>query len=243
LLATEAEYTRLLINIQSVKIAKTQRISLHYSRPTLKPVALTNPRGASKVHKRDRGFPGRQQASADTLGPFVITGGRASLQQEETHMATAKEQVHRLIIERLAADLAVFLAAARSAHEAATHEENIPDNKYDTLSLEASYVAQGQANRAQDLKRSLHAYQTMTLMAFGEDAPIRLSALVHLEGEDGERRALFIGPQEGGMKLKLNGEEIMVITAASPLGTELIGKRVGDQVNIGKRDFEIVEVS
>jgi len=158
-------------------------------------------------------------------------------------MATAKEQVHRLIIEQLAADLTVFLAAARSAHEAATHEENIPDNKYDTLSLEASYVAQGQANRAQGLRKSLHAYQTITLMTFGEDAPIRLSALVYLEGEDGERRALFIGPHEGGMKLKMAGEEIMVITPASPLGTELIGKRVGELVNIGKRDFEIVEVS
>ena len=151
-------------------------------------------------------------------------------------------QIHRLITERLAADLAVFSIAAKTAHEASIHEENIPDNKYDTLSLEASYVAQGQANRAQELKGALHAYQTLTLQQFEEDAPIRLTALVTLEAEDGETRTLFIGPLEGGLKLKLQGEEILVITAGSRLGKDLIGKRIGDVVNLGKRDFEIVLV-
>lgn len=142
----------------------------------------------------------------------------------------------------MAADLAVFSIAAKTAHAASIHEENIPDNKYDTLSLEASYVAQGQANRAQELKGALHAYQTLTLQQFEGDAAIRLTALVTLEAEDGEVRLLFIGPQEGGLKLKLNHEEILVITPGSPLGTALIGKSVGDLVNLGKRDFEIVRV-
>jgi transcription elongation GreA/GreB family factor len=151
-------------------------------------------------------------------------------------------RIHQLITERLAADLAVFSVAAKTAHEASIHEENIPDNKYDTLSLEASYVAQGQANRAQELKRALHAYRTLALQQFGEDAPIRLTALVTLEAQDGETRMLFIGPQEGGLKIQAEGEEILVITAGSPLGTDLIGKCAGDVVTIGKKEFEIVKV-
>lgn len=154
-----------------------------------------------------------------------------------------KATVHKLIIERLKGDLALFLAAAKKAHEAATHEENIPDNKYDTLSLEASYVAQGQANRAQELKASLHEYQTMALQEFDDDTPIRLSALVELEAEDGEERAVFIGPREGGLKLQLQGREVMVITPASPLGAQLIGKSTGDSVSIGERSFEVTAVS
>jgi transcription elongation GreA/GreB family factor len=142
----------------------------------------------------------------------------------------------------LAADLAVFSIAAKTAHAASIHEENIPDNKYDTLSLEASYVAQGQANRAQELKGALHAYQTLTLQQFEGDAAIRLTALVTLEAEDGEVRLLFIGPQEGGLKLTLNHEEILVITPGSPLGTALIGKSVGELVQLGKRNFEIVRL-
>ena len=157
-----------------------------------------------------------------------------------------KKRIHKLIIDRLAADLAVFSGAAKTAHEASKDPENIPDNKYDTLSLEASYVAQGQANRAQEIKRALHAYRTLELQSFSEDAPIRLTALVTLEAEDGETRILFIGPEEGGLKLSLDGAEILVITPNSPLGNDLIGKCVGDQVNLGinrsKRDFEIVQV-
>lgn len=161
-------------------------------------------------------------------------------------IASKKNRIHQLIIERLSADLTVFSVAAKTAHEASIHEENVPDNKYDTLSLEASYVAQGQANRAQEIKRALHAYRTLALQHFEADAPIRLTALVTLEAEDGETRTVFIGPEEGGLKLTLDGEEILVITPGSPLGNDLIGKCVGDLVSIGihrlKRDFEIVRV-
>ena len=164
-------------------------------------------------------------------------------QQEGIPIAiTNKSRIRRLIVEQLAADLEVFSVAAKTAHEASIHEENIPDNKYDTLSLEASYVAQGQANRAQELKRALHAYQSLTLQQFQPDALIRLSALVSLEADDGESRTLFIGPKEGGLRVTTDDLEVVVITAGSPLGNDLLGKCLGDLVKIGKKDFEIVLV-
>jgi len=159
-----------------------------------------------------------------------------------------KSQIHQLIIEQLTHDLAVQFNAAKAAHEASTHEENIPDNKYETLALEASYVAQGQANRAQELRRALEAYKQLTLQHFDDNSPIGLSALVTLADVDATTRTVFIGPLEGGMKLldQQTGNEIVVITPASPLGRDLIGKSVGDQVKIGvgsgRREFEIVEV-
>ena len=104
-------------------------------------------------------------------------------------------------------------------------------------------MAQGQANRAQELKRALHSYQTLALQQFNADSQIRLTALVALEAEDGETRMLFIGPQEGGLKIETEGEEIVVITPGSPLGNALIGKCVGDTVYIGNKDFEIVSVA
>src|SRR3954452_15257803 len=107
-----------------------------------------------------------------------------------------KKTILQEVIRSLSEAFAVAVDAAKAAHEAATHEENVPDNKYDTLSLEASYVAQGQANRAQELRWALHDYQTLELLEFGEDAAVRLTALVELEAEDGETRTVFIGPQE-----------------------------------------------
>ena len=155
-------------------------------------------------------------------------------------VANKKKQLHRLIIDRLTNDLDTLMKAAKAAHEAAIHEENIPDNKYDTLSLEASYVAQGQANRAQEVKRALQAYRSLSLQPFDASAEIRLTALVTLEGDDGAQRTVFIGPQEGGLKLLLDGEEVLVITASSPMGRELIGKSLGDTVEMGRASYEIV---
>ena len=157
-----------------------------------------------------------------------------------------KSHLLHLIIAQLNHDLSVQFNAALAAHEASTHEENIPDNKYETLALEASYVAQGQANRAQEIRRALEVYKQLTLQHFDDNSAIGLTALVTLSDANDNARTLFIGPLEGGMKIVLQQTEVVVITPASPLGRDLIGKCAGDSVNIGigrdRNEFEIVEV-
>jgi hypothetical protein len=157
-----------------------------------------------------------------------------------------RQEILGLIIRQLTRDLELLLAAARTAHEASIHEENIPENKYDTLGLEASYVAQGQANRGQEIRRALQEYQRLSLQPFDDDSPIRLTALITLKGEDGATRNLFIGPLEGGLRVMVQGDEVMVITPASPLGKSLMGRRCGDCIEMGSgtgaREYEIVRV-
>jgi transcription elongation GreA/GreB family factor len=158
----------------------------------------------------------------------------------------SKAELLQLIIDRLSHDLNVVYTAARTAHAASIHEENQPDNKYDTLALEASYVAQGQANRAQELRKSIDIYKQLNPdMAVGD--AVCLTSLVTLADCDGMKRLLFIAPVEGGLKIEYCGEEIVVITPGSPMGRELIGKSFGDSVEIDaggfRSEYEIVEVS
>jgi len=157
-----------------------------------------------------------------------------------------KTLLKQQIIALLSSDLELLLQAARRAHEAATDKENLPDNKYETLALEASYLAQGQANRAQEIRQALESYKTLELRPFGAEDPIRLGALVTLEGDDGAHRTVLIGPEAGGLKILTDGQEIIVITPGSPLGEELLGKVEGDSVTTGNgealREFEIVGV-
>ena len=141
-----------------------------------------------------------------------------------------KQQLVATIISQLQADLDLFTAAARTAHAAATHEECQPDNKYDTTALEASYIAQGQANRAQEIRQHLEVYRSLPLLEFDNTTPIRLTALVTLEDDEGAERRLFIGPRAGGIKLADPAGEIVVITPASPLGRMLLGCVAGDEV-------------
>ncbi|WP_089938171.1 GreA/GreB family elongation factor [Candidatus Entotheonella palauensis] len=157
-----------------------------------------------------------------------------------------KSHIVRVIVEKLHANLALLMNAAKSAHNVATHEENIADNKYDTLSLEASYLAQGQANRAQEVRLAIDAYQHLSLQQFDADSAIGVSALAILEAEDGSHMTVFLGPHAGGLKVEAHGREVVVITPSSPLGKELLGKVLGDMVDLRvdetKRELEIIEV-
>lgn len=149
------------------------------------------------------------------------------------------------IVSHLEVDYAAQLQAAKTAHATATHDENIPDNKYATLGLEASYLAQGYANRAQEIRHALHAFRQLTLQRFSEKSPIRQTALVQLEDDEGQRRWLFLGPAAGGLRLSFDNQEIMVITPASPLGRALLGRQCGDLIEVASdviREYEIVSV-
>ena len=157
-----------------------------------------------------------------------------------------KDHLVQLIVEHLTANLSIRLNAATSAHQVATDEENIAEHKYDTLSLEASYIAQGQTNRAQAIRFAIDAYRQLAIRQFDEDSAISVTALVSLEAEGGSPMTVFLGPYAGGLKVEENGCEVVVITPSSPLGQGLLGKGLGDTVELCvdeiKKELEIVEV-
>ena len=143
-----------------------------------------------------------------------------------------KKRLIQAIIERLEKDQAFLVEAARSAHSAATDPENIPDNKYETLALESSYIAQGQANRAQDILRALEIYRKLSVRHFNSTEQVYLTALVRIVSDQGVHRQLFLGPTAGGVKVRIDECDVVVITPESPLGRDLLGKEVGDSIEI-----------
>ena len=51
----------------------------------------------------------------------------------------------------------------------------------------------------------------------------------------GEPVLYFLGPQRGGLELTIDGENVLVVTAASPLGRQLAGRRQGESVMLPGR--------
>lgn len=153
------------------------------------------------------------------------------------------------LVKRLQAELegqiAVLERAARDSREAATHEENRPENDKDTRSVEAAYLAGAQADRVRDLSRVLNALGFLTLRSFREEDPIAASALVCVELA-GKRFHYFLAPQGGGLRVEFDGVVVQVLTPQSPMGQALLGKAVGDVVEVraeGRvREYEIVTV-
>ena len=72
----------------------------------------------------------------------------------------------------------------------------------------------------------------LQLRQLHDTSPIQLGALVRLVSSDGEKRTLFFGPAAGGEQISADGEEIVIVTAVSPLGRALLGKMAGDTFDI-----------
>lgn len=143
-----------------------------------------------------------------------------------------KANLHAVILSALERDLAVAQRAAQTAYEAATHEENVAENKYDTLGLEASYLATGQARRMAEIAQALSRVRELRIAEHAPEHGLRIGDYVELENAEGEVRALFIGPDAAGLVVQADGRTVTVITPNAPLGQALLRHREGDEVHL-----------
>jgi transcription elongation GreA/GreB family factor len=150
------------------------------------------------------------------------------------------------VLERLAEDLRQAEQAARTAHETATHEENIAENKYDTLGLEAAYLATGQARRAEAIRKAMTVWRQFRPRPYDAGKGIQLGALVCLLDSDDQQQHLFLGPDGGSMKLLSGAQPVQVISSEAPLGRAVLGKCEGDEVLVQvaaiRQQFEVLRV-
>jgi transcription elongation GreA/GreB family factor len=158
-----------------------------------------------------------------------------------------KSLLQQQVLDRLAEDLLQAEQAARAAHETATHEENIAENKYDTLGLEAAYLATGQARRAEAIRQAIATWRLLRPRPYETSKGIQLGALVCLIDAEEHQQLLFLGPDGASMKLISDGQIIQVISNAAPLGCAMLGKSEGDEVTIqvaaARQQFEVLWVT
>src|SRR4051812_3907741 len=150
------------------------------------------------------------------------------------------------VLNRLAEDLMRAEQAVRAAHEAATHEENIAENKYDTLGLEAAYLATGQVRRAEAIRKALASWRRFRPRPYDFTKGIELGALVSLVDSGDRQHHFFLGPDGGSMRLVSGGQLVQVISSAAPLGSAMLGKCEGDEVSLEvapiRQQFEVLRV-
>jgi transcription elongation GreA/GreB family factor len=139
-----------------------------------------------------------------------------------------KHTIVEKIIAALTQEFEGSMRSARAAHAEATDEQSKAENKYDTRGLEASYLARGQSRQAAEVTQALQLYAALPLREFAADEPIGLGSLVEVE-ERGRRSFYFIGPRAGGTEVECEGKTVLVLTPQSPLGQELVGRRVGEE--------------
>ncbi|WP_332826500.1 GreA/GreB family elongation factor [Ramlibacter sp.] len=157
-----------------------------------------------------------------------------------------KSLLQQQVVERLAEDLLQAEQAVRAAHETATHEENIAENKYDTLGLEAAYLVTGQVRRAEAMRQALAKWRQFRPRPYDVRKGVQLGALVCLVDSGGKQQHLFLGPDGGSMKLVSGTQFVQVISSEAPMGRAMLGKCEGDEVSIEvasvQQQFEVLRV-
>lgn len=141
-----------------------------------------------------------------------------------------KGEILELIRAELRTRLARLAKAAMDAHAAATDPGSKAESKYDTRSLEESYLATGQARQVEELAESLRTFENLRLRDFSAGEEIGAGALVEVE-RDGARLLFLLAPACGGLEIEHGGREITVLSPESPLYRNLAGKRVGNRLD------------
>ncbi len=154
-----------------------------------------------------------------------------------------RSDIYAGIVETLKVSVVKTEAAAQFARETATAKENIAENKYDTLGIEAAYLAHGQSVRVEELKADL---KTLTRLG----APMQvdqcaIGSIVLLQNESGARRCLLLAPCQGGLSVKVGQLTVQLVTTDAPVGKSLLGCAVGDDINIAGQPgyLEILGIS
>ena len=141
-----------------------------------------------------------------------------------------KPTLKAALLTRLDDDIDAALASSRSAQETASHEDNKPENQYDTLALEAAYLAHGQSERILRLQKERISLAKWPMPEKSEPL-VRNGSLLKLMSEDDETRWLFITPV-GGYQLLAEGQKILVISQQTPLAKKLMGKEEGEALDL-----------
>jgi transcription elongation GreA/GreB family factor len=145
----------------------------------------------------------------------------------------------QFMVEQLAARIRESAAVAMREHEAAAAEARdgaTPDEKRADarVAVEFSNLARAQGHRAHaalDDLAVLESFRPPTLTA----ARPQIGMGTILEVEDGdEGRTIFLAPVGAGIELTMPDGDgyVTVVTPHSPLGKAILGRRVGDTVEV-----------
>jgi len=115
--------------------------------------------------------------------------------------------------------------AYQASHASVTSAENKQEGKYDTRGLEESYLANGLAVKVTDLEAILTFLDGAISTPTSEI--IVLGSLI-LGRQNNEAVVYFLAPKGGGIDATVKGKEVMIITAESPIGNQLLGKKAGE---------------
>ncbi|MFM1945280.1 MAG: hypothetical protein RI897_4262 [Verrucomicrobiota bacterium] len=140
-----------------------------------------------------------------------------------------KREVITHIREELENQFNLLKRASNTARADATDEESRARSKYDTQGLEASYLAAGQAERAEEVAAMLTTLNATPFPTYTNKDPIGEGALVETKIA-GDTEWFLLAPCAGGLTVKIKRSEVTLLAPGAPLRKQLVGLKKGDEI-------------
>jgi transcription elongation GreA/GreB family factor len=142
-----------------------------------------------------------------------------------------KQELLNELIGRMKAEMHGLESAAKANKEFATDQEFKAESKYDTRSLEASYLASAELSRVEDLKLEIQMLEEVDLKLSAKSEEICIGSLVELRHKE-QDRSFFLIPTSGGTLLNIGEKAVLVVSVFSPLGDALLGLKSGEEFEV-----------
>ena len=142
-----------------------------------------------------------------------------------------KQELLSGLIGKMKEEMHNLESAAKANKDFATDQEFKAESKYDTRSLEASYLASAELSRVEDLKLEIQMLEEVDLTVSSKSKEICIGSLVELRHKD-QKRSYFLIPTSGGTLLKVGDKTVLVVSVFSPLGDALLGLQTGAEFEV-----------
>jgi len=142
-----------------------------------------------------------------------------------------KAQFFQCLLATLREEVLHAVNASKDAAEYATNAESRAESQWDTQGLEASYLAAGQASQARQWAEAIEELQSEREDLLKPNSEVSLGALFSCDFGDSPEWFFFAGTA-GGQTISMDGLEVTVITAQSPLAGRLLGRKAEDSFQL-----------
>lgn len=150
-----------------------------------------------------------------------------------------KRKILKAVIGQLNKQLDTMRHAARASHDAATGSESKSEGKYDTRGLEASYLADAQAEQCEKISRAVHLLGGFSPVENPGHPTAEAGTVVEVESA-GSIQYYFLLPCGGGITLEHEGCDVTTLTPDAPLYQSMLGAGHGDLIE--DQDLLILDI-
>ena len=138
------------------------------------------------------------------------------------------------LVERLRESAAVARKAGQAAEDEARNGATPAEKRENArVTMEFAGLARGQKERAARAATELSTLETFRPPRLSTGGSIAIGAIVEVE-DGAQGRTFFLAPVGAGVELSGPGGDgfLSVVTPASPIGRAVLGRRVGDVVEV-----------